>query len=78
MMRTQFSVGDNLKDEDDTSESENQSSSSDEVTVTRSNVIDIVEDYEGHQLDTDTYIYKEPEKIVMVVGGSRLQIKKVI
>ncbi|MBM0789595.1 hypothetical protein D0396_06350 [Staphylococcus epidermidis] len=62
MMRTQFSVGDNLKDEDDTSESENQSSSSDEVTVTRSNVIDIVEDYEGHQLDTDTYIYKEPEK----------------
>lgn len=77
-MRTQFSVGDNLKDEDDTSESENQSSSSDEVTVTRSNVIDIVEDYEGHQLDTDTYIYKEPEKIVMVVGGSRLQIKKVI
>ena len=30
MMRTQFSVGDNLKDEDDTSESENQSSSSDE------------------------------------------------
>ena len=42
-------------------ESEDQSSSSDEATV-RSNVIDIVEDYEGHQLDTDTYIYKEPEK----------------
>ncbi|MEJ7376320.1 hypothetical protein WL479_14185, partial [Staphylococcus caprae] len=55
MMRTEFSVGDNLTDEDDTSESEDQSSSSDEVTVTRSNVIDIVEDYEGHQLDTDTY-----------------------
>ena len=53
-MRTEFSVGDNLTDEDDTSESEDQSSSSDEATVTRSNVIDIVEDYEGHQLDTDT------------------------
>lgn len=62
MMRTEFSAGDNLNDEDDTSESEDQSSSSAEVTVTRSNVIDIVEDYEGHQLDTDTYIYKEPEK----------------
>jgi hypothetical protein len=37
----------NLTDEDDTSESEDQSSSSDEATVTRSNVIDIVEDYEG-------------------------------
>ena len=78
MMRTEFSAGNNLNDEDDTSESEDQSSSSDEVTVTRSNVIDIVEDYEGHQLDTDTYIYKEPEKIAMVVGGSRLQIKKAI
>lgn len=32
MMRTEFSVGDNLTDEDDTSESEDQSSSSDEAT----------------------------------------------
>ncbi|MBF0772860.1 hypothetical protein E4T86_02335 [Mammaliicoccus sciuri] len=31
-------------------------------TVTRSNVMDIVEDYEGSTLDTDTYTYREPEK----------------
>lgn len=36
--------------------------SSDSTTVTRSNVIDLVEDYEGHKLDTDTYTYKEPEE----------------
>ena len=30
--------------------------------VTRANVIDKVEDYEGHQLDTETYTYKEPEQ----------------
>lgn len=34
--------------------------SSDEVT--RDNVIDKVEDYEGHTLDTSKYDYKEPEK----------------
>ena len=37
------------------------------VAVTRENVIDKVESYEGHTLDTDTY-YKEPEKPVMVNG----------
>ncbi|MEB7768529.1 Ltp family lipoprotein [Mammaliicoccus sciuri] len=31
-------------------------------TVTRSNVMDIVEEYEGSSLDTDTYTYREPEK----------------
>ncbi|CAG7914425.1 hypothetical protein SSCS72_02224 [Mammaliicoccus sciuri] len=31
-------------------------------TVTRNNVMDIVEDYEGSTLDTDTYTYREPEK----------------
>ena len=46
--------------------------------LTRSNVIDIVEDYEGHQLDTDTYIYKEPEKDSDGSWGSHLQIKKAI
>lgn len=30
--------------------------------VTRENVIDKVEDYEGHKLDTSTYTYKEPEQ----------------
>ena len=32
--------------------------------VTRDNVIDKVEAYEGHQLDTDTYTFKEPEQNV--------------
>lgn len=30
--------------------------------VTRENVIDKVEDYEGHTLDTEQYTYKEPEQ----------------
>lgn len=36
-------------------------SSDDSEEVTRANVIDKVESYEGHTLDTDTYTYKEPE-----------------
>lgn len=43
------------KDDDDDS-----SSSHDEVT--RDNVIDKVESFEGHLLDTDEYTFKEPEK----------------
>lgn len=35
--------------------------SDDSEEVTRANVIDKVESYEGHTLDTDTYTYKEPE-----------------
>ena len=46
---------------EDSSSEDNDKSSSDE-TVTRDNVIDKVEAYEGHTLDTDTYTYKEPEK----------------
>lgn len=42
------------KDDDD-------DESSDEK-VTRENVIDVVESFEGSTLDTDTYTYKEPEK----------------
>lgn len=42
------------------SDSDDSDSSSEEVT--RDNVIDKVESYEGHTLDTDTYTYKEPEK----------------
>ncbi|AVQ34012.1 hypothetical protein C7J88_07405 [Staphylococcus muscae] len=40
------------------------SSSSDDsdTSVTRDNVIDLVEDYEGEYLDTDTYTFKEPEQ----------------
>lgn len=39
------------------------SASSSSTTVTRNNVIDLVEDYEGHMLYTDTYTYKEPEQM---------------
>ncbi|KIX91199.1 hypothetical protein TP70_03595 [Staphylococcus microti] len=45
-----------------TANSESSSSSS-STTVTRSNVIDLVEDYEGHLLDTSTYTFKEPEQM---------------
>lgn len=48
-------------DSSDDSDDDTSSDSSD-TTVTRDNVIDKVEDYEGHQLDTSTYTYKEPEK----------------
>lgn len=41
------------------SSSEHASSSG---TVTRANVIDKVEAYEGHKLDTSTYTFKEPEE----------------
>ena len=54
---------------DDSSSEDSDSSSSDE-TVTRDNVIDKVEEYEGHTLDTDTYTYKEPEKILTEIGAS--------
>lgn len=43
-------------------ETEASESTSDEGTVTRENVIDKVEEYEGHTLDTSTYTFKEPEK----------------
>lgn len=38
------------------------SDTSSDNKVTRSNVIDKVEAYEGHPLDTDTYTFKEPEQ----------------
>lgn len=49
---------------DDSSSDDNSSSdsSSDSEEVTRDNVIDKVESYEGEKLDTDTYTFKEPEK----------------
>lgn len=50
---------------DDDIESESNSDSEDESDsgeVTRDNVIDKVESYEGHKLDTSKYTYKEPEK----------------
>ena len=43
------------KYDDSDDESDNDSSSGE---VTRENVIDKVESYEGHTLDTDTYTYK--------------------
>ncbi|MBL3399032.1 zinc-ribbon domain-containing protein [Staphylococcus pasteuri] len=45
-------------DDDD----DDDDSDSDSEEVTRDNVIDKVESYEGHTLDTDEYTYKEPEK----------------
>ncbi|WP_260980270.1 hypothetical protein [Staphylococcus saprophyticus] len=44
------------------SESDDSGSSSSDEPVTRENVIDKVEEYEGEPLDTETYSYKEPEK----------------
>lgn len=44
------------------SESDDSDSSSSDEPVTRENVIDKVEEYEGEPLDTDKYTYKEPEK----------------
>ncbi|MCE4963938.1 zinc-ribbon domain-containing protein [Staphylococcus haemolyticus] len=51
---------DDKMDAESDSDSDDSDSSSGEVT--RDNVIDKVESYEGHTLDTDTYTYKEPEK----------------
>ena len=53
---------------DDTSSEKDISS---DEQVTRENVIDKVEDYEGHQLDTDTYTYKEPNKMKTEIGVSQ-------
>ncbi len=44
MMRSEFWVGDNLRDEDDTCECEDEWSSCDEGRVRGSNVMDIVEE----------------------------------
>lgn len=49
-----------LEDDTDTEQSNDSDSSSEEVT--RDNVIDKVESYEGETLDTDSYTFKEPEK----------------
>lgn len=32
------------------------------IAITRENIIDKAEDYEGHALDTSEYTYKEPER----------------
>lgn len=45
------------------SDSDAKQSTNSGGTVTRDNVIDKVEDYEGHKLDTSTYTYKEPEQL---------------
>ena len=52
---------DKYVDEDIKSDSESDSND-DSEEVTRDNVIDKVESYEGHNLDTSKYTYKEPEK----------------
>ncbi|MBM0752545.1 hypothetical protein ACUXDX_001686 [Staphylococcus epidermidis] len=40
----------------------NDNNSSNDQVVNRTNVIDKVEEYEGHKLDKDLYTYKEPEE----------------
>lgn len=59
-----FSDDDDEESDDDSSSDDNSSSdsSSDSEEVTRDNVIDKVESYEGENLDTDEYTFKEPEK----------------
>ncbi|MGN5882030.1 hypothetical protein [Staphylococcus simulans] len=47
----------------DSTSSDSSSDSDSGETVTRDNVIDKVEEYEGHTLDTSTYTYKEPEQM---------------
>ncbi|OEL05897.1 hypothetical protein AST13_06495 [Staphylococcus xylosus] len=47
--------------ESDSSEESSDDSSSEE-NVSRNNVIDYVEEYEGEPIDTEIYTYKEPEK----------------
>ena len=66
---------DKYVDEDIKSDSESDSND-DSEEVTRDNVIDKVESYEGHNLDTSKYTYKEPEKQMMVIGASHLLIKR--
>lgn len=46
----------------DSSNNDDSSSDDNSDKVTRDNVIDKVEDYEGQQLDTSQYTYKEPEQ----------------
>lgn len=46
----------------ESSSSDDSSNDNDSGSVTRENVIDKVEDYEGHILDTSAYTYKEPEQ----------------
>ncbi|EHJ08082.1 hypothetical protein [Staphylococcus simiae] len=56
----QSTNSDSDSDKSSTDSSDNHQSSK---KITRSNVIDAVEDYEGHLLDTDKYTYKEPEQM---------------
>ncbi|WP_436871507.1 hypothetical protein [Staphylococcus pseudoxylosus] len=54
-------VGAETNSEIDDTDFSSESDSSEE-NVTRNNVIDYVEEYEGEPLDTEIYTYKEPEK----------------
>lgn len=57
----QYAV-DNIENHISDEDSDDEDTDDEYDTVTRSNVMDIVEDYEGSTLDTDTYTYREPEK----------------
>lgn len=58
----EYAETDSELDDFDSSESDSNDESSTEEPVTKDNVIDKVEEYEGELLDTETYTYKEPEK----------------
>ncbi|MCJ0955083.1 Ltp family lipoprotein [Mammaliicoccus sciuri] len=53
---------DNIENHISDEDSDDEDTDDEYDIVTRSNVMDIVEDYEGSTLDTDTYTYREPEK----------------
>ncbi|MEB6057081.1 Ltp family lipoprotein [Mammaliicoccus sciuri] len=53
---------DNIENHISDEDSDDEDTDDEYDTVTRSNVMDIVEDYEGSTLDTNTYTYREPEK----------------
>lgn len=49
-------------EEDFETDTEEDTETDESGTVTRENVMDFVEEYEGETLDTDTYTFKEPEQ----------------
>lgn len=53
---------DNIENHISDEDSDDEDTDDEYDSVTRSNVMDIVEDYEGSSLDTNTYTYREPEK----------------
>ena len=55
-------ISKHIEDKESSEDDDDDDSSSSDDEVTRENVIDKVESFEGHLLDTDEYTFKEPEK----------------